>query len=259
MLTFFRRIRKSFLDTGKAQKYILYAVGEIALVVIGILIALQINTWNGQRLDQELKMDLLVALSEDLRHDQTHLDETLAYDSMRWEMATFLIDTLSDRQMNIDLDLVNKHLSRVNKSYSRGLVLADRNHVVQMAALALRFDLSFDSRKSTFQSLSQGNLLIKMKDIDLQNAITNYYNAVDIVNRAEGFIREKLTFQYTNFVINDMKITSDFDYLMSKRKEVLKRVEIIKESIFIQFINYNRLADALKSLQERVNNEIHSI
>ena len=49
MLTFFRRIRKGLLGSGATSKYILYAIGEIALVVIGILIALQINNWNEWR------------------------------------------------------------------------------------------------------------------------------------------------------------------------------------------------------------------
>ena len=46
MLAFLRRIRKSLIDSGSTRKYLLYAIGEIALVVIGILIALQINNWN---------------------------------------------------------------------------------------------------------------------------------------------------------------------------------------------------------------------
>tara|TARA_B100000497_G_C7567437_1_gene342059 strand:- start:463 stop:630 length:168 start_codon:yes stop_codon:yes gene_type:complete len=45
MLTFLRRIRKGLVQSDNAKKYFLYAVGEIALVVIGILIALQINNW----------------------------------------------------------------------------------------------------------------------------------------------------------------------------------------------------------------------
>jgi hypothetical protein len=53
MLTFFRRIRKRLLSDGAASKYLLYAIGEIALVVIGILIALQINNWNEWRKDRE--------------------------------------------------------------------------------------------------------------------------------------------------------------------------------------------------------------
>ena len=46
MNNFFRRIRQSLLAENKFSKYLLYAVGEILLVVIGILIALQINNWN---------------------------------------------------------------------------------------------------------------------------------------------------------------------------------------------------------------------
>ncbi len=46
MIPFFRKIRKKMADDNKPLKYMRYAIGEIVLVVIGILIALQINTWN---------------------------------------------------------------------------------------------------------------------------------------------------------------------------------------------------------------------
>ena len=49
MLKFFRRIRKRLLDKGNLRKYLAYATGEVLLVVIGILIALQINNWNENR------------------------------------------------------------------------------------------------------------------------------------------------------------------------------------------------------------------
>ncbi|MDM9631098.1 DUF6090 family protein [Robiginitalea aurantiaca] len=49
MLRFFRKIRRNLLSDNTLGKYILYAVGEIVLVVLGILIALQINTWNEHR------------------------------------------------------------------------------------------------------------------------------------------------------------------------------------------------------------------
>lgn len=49
MLSFFRKIRKSLIDQSSARRYLVYAIGEIALVVIGILIALQINNWNEAR------------------------------------------------------------------------------------------------------------------------------------------------------------------------------------------------------------------
>ena len=60
MLTFFRRIRKGLLGSGQAKNYILYAVGEILLVMIGILLALQVNNWNENRINHEKEKLMLV-------------------------------------------------------------------------------------------------------------------------------------------------------------------------------------------------------
>lgn len=46
MIKFFRKIRQRMFTENKFGKYLIYAIGEIILVVIGILIALQINNWN---------------------------------------------------------------------------------------------------------------------------------------------------------------------------------------------------------------------
>ena len=62
MLTLLRKIRRSLIKSGSAEKYLLYAIGEIALVVIGILIALQINNWNQQRLSKQYEKKLLTEL-----------------------------------------------------------------------------------------------------------------------------------------------------------------------------------------------------
>lgn len=59
MIKFFRRIRKSLINQSRMRKYFFYAIGEIVLVVIGILIALQINNWNEQ---QKLKLKEEAAL-----------------------------------------------------------------------------------------------------------------------------------------------------------------------------------------------------
>ena len=50
MIKFFRKIRYELMSENKTGKYFKYAIGEIVLVVIGILIALQINTWNQKRI-----------------------------------------------------------------------------------------------------------------------------------------------------------------------------------------------------------------
>ena len=70
MIKFFRKIRQNFLSQGKTGKYLKYAIGEIILVVIGILIALQINNWNedrkAEKMAQENYINLLTSLEQDL-------------------------------------------------------------------------------------------------------------------------------------------------------------------------------------------------
>ncbi len=69
MIKFFRHIRQSFLEQNKTGKYLKYAIGEIVLVVIGILIALQINIWNEQRKTEGKIKAILKEVQKDLEAD----------------------------------------------------------------------------------------------------------------------------------------------------------------------------------------------
>ena len=63
----FRKRRQSLLSNGKTAKYLQYAVGEIVLVVIGILIAVQINNWNAQRRVIDLSDQALLELQQEVK------------------------------------------------------------------------------------------------------------------------------------------------------------------------------------------------
>lgn len=65
MIKFFRKIRQKLLSENKFSKYLLYAIGEIILVVIGILIALSINNWNENR--KQKAEALLMSLESELK------------------------------------------------------------------------------------------------------------------------------------------------------------------------------------------------
>jgi len=66
MLPFFRNIRRSFLRQGKTIPYLKYAIGEIILIVAGILLALQVNAWKERREEREKEKEVLIALQADL-------------------------------------------------------------------------------------------------------------------------------------------------------------------------------------------------
>ena len=77
MIKFFRKIRQNFLSEGKTGKYLKYAIGEIVLVVIGILIALQINNWNEDRKSESKKQGYYVQLLDDLNNDIVSAQNTI--------------------------------------------------------------------------------------------------------------------------------------------------------------------------------------
>jgi len=78
MIKFFRNIRQNLLNEGKTSKYLKYAIGEIVLVVIGILIALQINNWNEYRKERLIEKDVLNDILANLEQNNNVINESFA-------------------------------------------------------------------------------------------------------------------------------------------------------------------------------------
>ena len=85
MIKFFRKIRNNLLSEGKTGKYFKYAIGEIVLVVIGILIALQINNWNQKRLEHKEENIILNNLKEDY---ESAIEEFKSLNSLRSDVIS---------------------------------------------------------------------------------------------------------------------------------------------------------------------------
>ena len=79
MIKFFRKIRQKMLTENKFSKYLLYAIGEIILVVVGILIALQINNSNDQRIEKTKEIKYLTNIKIDLNKDIKSLDYNIEF------------------------------------------------------------------------------------------------------------------------------------------------------------------------------------
>ncbi|MEH6620929.1 DUF6090 family protein [Maribacter arcticus] len=109
MIKFFRKIRKNLLNEGKTTKYFKYAIGEIVLVVIGILIALQINNWNENRKENHKLSDIYSNLLLDIKAD------SISYSTNIKELKDidFLHEQLYETGVKNDTTIVLKNPSGI--------------------------------------------------------------------------------------------------------------------------------------------------
>jgi hypothetical protein len=111
MIKFFRHIRKQLLTENKFSKYLLYAIGEIVLVVIGILIALSINTWNEGRKDQAESIKILKKLQSEFEINKTELDASRNFHEQQY-LATERIEALFNPNHSIPKDTITNLLKQ---------------------------------------------------------------------------------------------------------------------------------------------------
>ncbi len=96
MIKFFRRIRKSLLSENKFSKYLIYAFGEIILVVIGILIALSINNWNEKQKDLVKEQLILKQLFSEYESNLQQLDEKILMRNQALEACNNLLNQIDN-------------------------------------------------------------------------------------------------------------------------------------------------------------------
>jgi hypothetical protein len=99
MIKFFRKIRQNLLMDNKTKKYFKYALGEIVLVVIGILIALSINNWNEERKNKIKESVYLEGIKSDLARDIKYI-QFLIPKNNTWTQNYATLDSLAKLKSN---------------------------------------------------------------------------------------------------------------------------------------------------------------
>ncbi len=115
MLSFLRKIRKSLVDVSNFKKYSLYAAGEIALVVIGILIALQINNWNEWRKDRIKEKKVLEQVIETIKINSDHFHSAILGMKRNKERTEEVISIINNKTVYEESMNELFHSVRVNR------------------------------------------------------------------------------------------------------------------------------------------------
>jgi hypothetical protein len=99
MIQFFRKIRQRLLSENKFSKYLFYAIGEIVLVVIGILIALGINNWNSERNEKIKYQKQLAKVVQNIKSDSVQLEQLKISRMSAKNIASSLMKALNDKNI----------------------------------------------------------------------------------------------------------------------------------------------------------------
>ena len=155
MIKFFRRIRQRLLSENNLSKYLLYAIGEIILVVIGILIALQINNWNENQKNNRLEAAYYCRLLGDIDQDTEQISQ--------------LIRSAEDR-----LKASNQAVRLLLNENPRRIEVGKQ---IWLANKAIYID--FRPNNSTFEDLKSGGRLNIIDDKGVLKALNTYYNNLE--------------------------------------------------------------------------------
>ena len=109
MIKFFRKIRQDLLSDGKTGKYFKYAIGEIVLVVIGILIALQINNWNEERKLRDTELTYINNIKRDLQLSITEINRFINRRNSLINSAYIVLEYFNGKPV-ADWNSFNKHI-----------------------------------------------------------------------------------------------------------------------------------------------------
>lgn len=242
MINSFRKIRKQLADENRFMKYSRYAIGEILLVVIGILIALQINNWNTERIGRKLEQKYLKGLVEDIN----------------FEWNSFEGGVINRFQKKIDgLNLGKKYVSGR---------IAVKDTVVFIKKVSFGGAFSRGSNltsNTTFQELiSTGNLKL-IQNENLKKEILNYYGMREfLIEYTENLRTDYATFNnsllpYDPAGTNQLD-SLDFEHILNsyKSEEFLKLVN--QELTFGYSIKYRieKLSRLGKELVINIEEEI---
>lgn len=231
MIKFFRTIRRKLLGENKFSRYLIYAFGEIFLVVVGILLALQFNNWNIESENSTKERWYLINIVEDIEYQKKALKDMIIDYEYAIETAKNLLRDYQELGTFTEIDSLNSKLN------------------------SLMTAVSFPNTNNTYQELVNSGQQTLISDKELSIEIIDFYlfcedNYIDVKNNNDNvFYKEVHPALYSLHQTNlselelseeedDLMIEDDLtnEYLKKKLKDpenVLRLLNALKTNIIL--------------------------
>jgi Family of unknown function (DUF6090) len=253
MIKFFRKIRYDLMKKNKTGKYLKYAIGEIILVVIGILIALGVNNWNQEKKNNRLGEDYLLRIHRDLVQDTISFRGIITHNNNLREDIKGLLVTLYAGVDNIE------QVKNMSAIYDKAL------------------DQVFSPNDNTYKGMISSGTLGLIRNLELKEKIVNLYSEYDqkrallssignwMINMATAESTQTDLIKFNNGVIDifttqEMLNENDFSFLNNKEDRRFKIfVRAISATAFNQTASnayYNDLISKCNTVLRLIDQEL---
>jgi len=248
MINFFRKIRKQLADDNKPLKYARYAIGEILLVVVGILIALQINNWNEQKKEEALEQEYYCRLLEDVDLDLEQINILIIESKVRLKAS-------------------NQATRLLQKPVAYKIEIGE-----QIGKSILSIYSDFRPNDAAFEDLKSGANINIIKDKSIIKALNYYFNKVEgyiSIIKVNGENAVKIFYAHSDvfengWVQSSMSLTTGRFY-RGMDKDLYQAVDLDKSETFssqmqkrlynesLQYISHNsRQLDLYQSIKDEI-------
>jgi len=239
MINFFRKLRQNLLSEGKTTKYLKYAVGEILLVVIGILLALQINNWNENRKIRNQELKYLKNIRIDIDKSVAEINQYIETRSSKIASANKVLEYYEGKPL-MDLNDLNFHATNVYIWYkftlqdntyqeliNSGNLTLISNDSIKMGLLNLqslydklkneeshyRYDVELLLYEPAYKMLDMNDLIKNFSyqvskgndGVNVELSRTNYENMLKNLQHKNGFVMAVYELTVMNSQLNELK------------------------------------------------------
>ena len=200
MLKFFRNIRKKLVSEGNTSKYIKYAIGEIILVVIGILIALQINNWSEISKNRDKEITYLNRITTNLSYDVKLYKSIIKEDSLLIDKLNYIKNNFTDFTNEIknptsDLDfLITGYKLTSNRTTIDNLISSGQIEIIRSNFLLEEIFLYYRTAEDIQKGIDEA--ILKYNREKFGDLILNFTSQKVEDNNSDYFLKLKNSFDF---------------------------------------------------------------
>ena len=234
MIKFFRQIRFKLMDTEKtglpeqrvrAGKYLKYAIGEIILVMIGILLALQVNNWNNNRIERKKEANYIKNINKEFQLNRKQLDTVVFYHYKVYNNATKILNLVPIDLQTVNKDSLSFYISETFNHYTFNPQQSSINSLTNTSSFEIISNLELRELLQKWDELVKDYQEEEMlfKEYSFDNYVPFFNNHISFL----AFLNNTNIFDYNNVEYSFLN-SLEFENAIALRKELIR--DIILES-----------------------------